>query len=105
MGTVEGDEAVWRPGVTALDGVRQLPPAARDALGAELRFTTVEVAAESEADGGATVKLLAGLDGGLTVETVAMETRASSRIEMGTLMECDPWYGPAELGCPPCASC
>ncbi|TMD09510.1 MAG: 23S rRNA (adenine(2503)-C(2))-methyltransferase RlmN [Chloroflexi bacterium] len=96
-------EAVWRPGVTALDGVRQLPPAARDALGAELRFTTVEVAAESEADGGATVKLLSGLDGGLTVETVAMETRASPRRARRATVCVSTQVGCA-VGCPFCAT-
>jgi 23S rRNA (adenine2503-C2)-methyltransferase len=96
-------EAVWRPGVAALDEVRQLPAAARGALGAELRFSTVEVTAESEADGGATVKLLAALDGGLTVETVAMETPASAgRSRRATV--CVSTQVGCAVGCPFCAT-
>lgn len=96
-------QAAWRPGVTALDEVRQLPAAARAALDPELRFSTVEVSAESEADGGATVKLLLGLDGGLTVETVAMETPAApgrsrrSTVCVSTQVGC-------AVGCPFCAT-
>jgi 23S rRNA (adenine2503-C2)-methyltransferase len=96
-------EAVWRPGVTTLDGVRQLPAAARDALAPELRFSTVEVAAESEADGGATVKLLAGLEGGLTVETVAMESPATAgRSRRATV--CVSTQVGCAVGCPFCAT-
>jgi 23S rRNA (adenine2503-C2)-methyltransferase len=96
-------EAVWRPGVTTLEGVRQLPAAARVSLGAEVCFSTVEVAAESEADGGATVKLLAGLEGGLTVETVAMESPAvAGRSRRATV--CVSTQVGCAVGCPFCAT-
>ncbi|MEA2671163.1 MAG: rRNA (adenine2503-C2)-methyltransferase [Chloroflexota bacterium] len=96
-------EAVWRPGAASLDEVRQLPAAARSALGAELRFSTVDVAAESEADGGATVKLLLRLEGGLTVETVAMETPAAAgRSRRATV--CVSTQVGCAVGCPFCAT-
>ncbi|HEX3607145.1 MAG TPA: 23S rRNA (adenine(2503)-C(2))-methyltransferase RlmN [Candidatus Dormibacteraeota bacterium] len=96
-------EAVWRPGASTLDEVRQLPAAARTALGAEVRFSTAEVAAESEADGGATVKLLVRLEGGLTVETVAMETAATAgRSHRGTV--CVSTQVGCAVGCPFCAT-
>jgi 23S rRNA (adenine2503-C2)-methyltransferase len=96
-------EAVWRPGAASLEDVRQLPAAARTALEAELRFSTVEVAAESEADGGATVKLLLRLEGGLTVETVAMETPAAAgRSRRATV--CVSTQVGCAVGCPFCAT-
>ncbi|HEY2705155.1 MAG TPA: 23S rRNA (adenine(2503)-C(2))-methyltransferase RlmN [Candidatus Dormibacteraeota bacterium] len=95
--------AVWRPGAASLDEVRQLPAAARSALAAELRFSTVAVAAESEADGGATVKLLLDLEGGLTVETVAMETPAAAgRSRRATV--CVSTQVGCAVGCPFCAT-
>jgi 23S rRNA (adenine2503-C2)-methyltransferase len=96
-------QAVWHPGVASLDRVRQLPAGARAALGAELCFSTVAVTAESEADGGATVKLLLGLDGGLTVETVAMETPATAgRARRATV--CVSTQVGCAVGCPFCAT-
>jgi len=96
-------DAVWRPGVASLEDVRQLPAAARAALARELRFSTVEVATESEADGGATVKLLLRLDGGLTVETVAMETAAAPRRSRRSTVCVSTQVGCA-VGCPFCAT-
>src|SRR5260370_30489420 len=60
-------QAVWHPGVASLDEVRQLPPAARAALAAQLCFSTAEVTAEAAADAGATLKLPLRLARGLTV--------------------------------------
>jgi 23S rRNA (adenine2503-C2)-methyltransferase len=94
---------VWHPGTASLDQVRQLSQPARAALAAEVRFSTVEVVAETEADGGATVKLLLRLDGGLTVEAVAMETPVSpGRSRRATV--CVSTQVGCAVGCPFCAT-
>jgi 23S rRNA (adenine2503-C2)-methyltransferase len=95
--------AAWQPYVTGLDGIRQLPAALRAHLDAELEFSTVAIAAESEADSGRTVKLLGRLADGQTVETVAMETpardvsRRRSTVCVSTQVGC-------AVGCPFCAT-
>jgi 23S rRNA (adenine2503-C2)-methyltransferase len=96
-------QAVWQPGTGSLDEVRQIPGPARAALGSEVRFSTVEVLAEREADAGATVKLLLRLDGGLTVETVAMATPATpGRSRRATV--CVSTQVGCAVGCPFCAT-
>jgi 23S rRNA (adenine2503-C2)-methyltransferase len=97
-------QAVWQPGAGSLDEVRQLPAPVRAALGSEVRFSTVEVLAEREADGGATVKLLLGLDGGLSVETVAMETPAGAGCRSRRATVCVSTQVGCAVGCPFCAT-
>jgi 23S rRNA (adenine2503-C2)-methyltransferase len=95
--------AAWQPFVTSLDDIHQLPASLRARLGDELEFSTVAVAAESEADGGRTIKLLCRLADGQTVETVAMETparelsRRRSTVCVSTQVGC-------AVGCPFCAT-
>jgi 23S rRNA (adenine2503-C2)-methyltransferase len=95
--------AAWQPFVTTIEEIRQLPGGLRDHLAAELAFSTVEGAAESEADSGRTVKLLCRLGDGQTVETVAMETpaREGSR-RRGTV--CVSTQVGCAIGCPFCAT-
>ncbi len=95
--------AAWQPFVSAMEDVRQLPAALRDRLATEIEFSTTEVAAESEADAGRTVKLLCQLRDGQTVETVAMETagRPGSR-RRGTV--CVSTQVGCAVGCPFCAT-
>jgi 23S rRNA (adenine2503-C2)-methyltransferase len=95
--------AVWHPAVASFEDVRQLPAALRQALAAELLFSTVESAAETEADGGTTVKLLCRLGDGLTVETVAMETPAGPRRRRRATVCVSTQVGCA-VGCPFCAT-
>lgn len=95
--------AAWQPFVTGLDGIRQLPAALRARLNDELEFSTITIAAESEADAGRTVKLLCRLADDQTVETVAMETparelsRRRSTVCVSTQVGC-------AVGCPFCAT-
>jgi 23S rRNA (adenine2503-C2)-methyltransferase len=95
--------AAWQPYVAGLDDIRQLPAALRAALGDDLQFSTVTVAAESEADAGLTVKLLCRLDDGQTVETVAMETPARQRSRRRATVCVSTQVGCA-VGCPFCAT-
>lgn len=96
-------EAVWRPDTTSLDDARQLPAALRRALAGELAFDTVAVAAESEADGGQTVKLLCRLGDGLAVETVVMETAAQAGGRRRATVCVSTQVGCA-VGCPFCTT-
>jgi 23S rRNA (adenine2503-C2)-methyltransferase len=95
--------ATWQPFVTGLDGIRQLPASLRARLRDQLEFSTVTIAAESEADVGRTIKLLCRLADGQTVETVAMETPARelsgrrSTVCVSTQVGC-------AVGCPFCAT-
>ena len=95
--------AAWQPFVASFQDVRQLPPGLRSGLADELRFSTVEVAAESEADDGRTVKLLCRLDDGQTVEAVAMETPARGGSRRRATVCVSTQVGCA-VGCPFCAT-
>ena len=95
--------ATWQPFVTRIEDIRQLPAAAHDALSRVLRFSTLEVAAVSEADGGRTVKLLCRLGDGQTIETVAMETPARERSRRRATVCVSTQVGCA-VGCPFCAT-
>ncbi|MBJ7595778.1 MAG: 23S rRNA (adenine(2503)-C(2))-methyltransferase RlmN [Candidatus Dormibacteraeota bacterium] len=95
--------AAWQPFVSGLDDIRQLPSELRSRLSDDLDFSTVTIAAESEADFGRTIKLLCRLADGQTVETVAMETpgrelsRRRSTVCVSTQVGC-------AVGCPFCAT-
>jgi 23S rRNA (adenine2503-C2)-methyltransferase len=95
--------ATWQPELRAFDDVRQLPQALREALPAELCFSTVEVSSATEADGGHTVKLLCRLADGQTVETVAMETPATEVARRRATVCVSTQVGCA-VGCPFCAT-
>ncbi len=95
--------ATWRPGARALDDVTDLPAALRATLDGELRFSTVEAVEESVADGGNTIKLLCRLEGGATVETVAMETPARPPSSRRATVCVSSQVGCA-VGCPFCAT-
>lgn len=96
-------DATWQPEPAVFDDVRQLPPALRQGLAAELHFHTVAVAAATEADAGHTVKLLCRLEDGQTVETVAMETPASGDSRRRATVCVSTQVGCA-VGCPFCAT-
>jgi 23S rRNA (adenine2503-C2)-methyltransferase len=96
-------DATWQPGPASFADVRQLPPPLREALAAELSFSTVEVAAATEADAGHTVKLLCRLHDGQTVETVAMETPAGRESRRRATVCVSTQVGCA-VGCPFCAT-
>src|SRR5258706_12606044 len=95
--------ATWQPEPAGFDDVQQLPRALREALPEHLRFSTVEVAAAAEADGGNTVKLLCRLDDGQTVETVAMESPAGDASSRRATVCVSTQVGCA-VGCPFCAT-
>jgi 23S rRNA (adenine2503-C2)-methyltransferase len=95
--------ATWQPFVGGLDAIRQFPSGLRDALAGDLQFSTVTVAAESDADAGLTIKLLCRLGDGQTVETVAMETRARQRSRRRATVCVSTQVGCA-VGCPFCAT-
>jgi 23S rRNA (adenine2503-C2)-methyltransferase len=95
--------AAWHPFVSTIDDIRQLPVQLRASLKGELDFSTVAVAAESEADAGRTVKLLCRLADGQTVETVAMETSARPASRRRSTVCVSTQVGCA-VGCPFCAT-
>ncbi|HEY6379085.1 MAG TPA: 23S rRNA (adenine(2503)-C(2))-methyltransferase RlmN [Candidatus Dormibacteraeota bacterium] len=95
--------AAWRPQVASLAEIEELPRDLRVALAEELRFSTVEVAGETVADGGATLKLLGRLGDGATVETVAMETPARGGARRRSTVCVSSQVGCA-VGCPFCAT-
>ena len=95
--------AVWQPFVVTMDDIHQLPAGLRGSLANELQFSTVTVAAETEADAGRTVKLLCRLDDGQTVETVAMETPAREGSRRRATVCVSSQVGCA-VGCPFCAT-
>ncbi len=95
--------AAWQPFVAGLEDIRQFPVALRTSLAGDLQFSSVRVAAESEADGGLTVKLLCRLGDGQTVETVAMETPARQRSRRRATVCVSSQVGCA-VGCPFCAT-
>ncbi|HZU77333.1 MAG TPA: 23S rRNA (adenine(2503)-C(2))-methyltransferase RlmN [Dehalococcoidia bacterium] len=95
--------ATWQPFIASLDDVRQLPHSLREQLAQRLVFSTVRVAAQTVADDGATLKLLCDVGGGLTVETVAMETPATAvSVRRGTV--CVSSQVGCAVGCPFCAT-
>ena len=96
-------DAVWNPAVGDLDDIRQLPAPVRATLAGEVLLSTVEVAAEAEADAGRTVKLLCRLGDGQTVETVAMETPAGAGSRRRATVCVSTQVGCA-VGCPFCAT-
>src|SRR6202050_2873533 len=95
--------AIWQPFVTGFDGVQQLPASLRQALAAELAFSTVSTDVEALADAGATIKLLCRLADGQTVETVAMETPAGRESRRRSTVCVSSQVGCA-VGCPFCAT-
>ena len=95
--------AAWQPGVSALDDARVLPAALRGELDRVLRFRTVDVARVDETDGGMTLKLLCALRDGETIETVAMETRATGSASRRSTVCVSTQVGCA-VGCPFCAT-
>ena len=95
--------AVWQPYVEDFSDIRQLPASLRERLGSTLAFSTVAVAGEVVADGGATVKLLCRLADGFTVETVAMETPAAASTRRRATVCVSTQVGCA-VGCPFCAT-
>ncbi len=94
-------EAVWRPTVRSFDDALQLPVALRTALGQRLCFSTLDIVEESEADSGATIKLLCSLGDGQTVETVAMESPATDTSRRRSTVCVSSQVGCA-IGCPFC---
>ena len=95
--------AAWQPFVTGFVDIRQLGAPLRERLAETLTFSTVDVAGASEADAGATVKLLCRLADGLAVETVAMETVARRGIRRRSTVCVSSQVGCA-VGCPFCAT-
>ncbi len=96
--------AAWRPAAVAFDDVAELPAALRSRLAAAgLRFVSIGVDHVTEADGGRTLKLLCGLDGGETVETVAMESPATVASRRRATVCVSSQVGCA-VGCPFCAT-
>jgi len=96
-------QATWQAEPGSFDDVRQLPRDLRAALPEHLQFSTVEVAAATEADRGNTVKLLCRLGDGQTVETVAMESPASDAARRRATVCVSTQVGCA-VGCPFCAT-
>ena len=96
-------DAVWRPHVTAVEEVAQLPAGLRSALGSELLWNVVDASAVSEADDGRTLKILGRLDDGQSIETVAMETAATERRRRRSTVCVSSQVGCA-VGCPFCAT-
>ena len=95
--------AAWQPGVSSLDDARVLPAALRGELDRILRFRTADVARVDETDGGMTLKLLCALRDGETIETVAMETRATGSASRRSTVCVSTQVGCA-VGCPFCAT-
>jgi 23S rRNA (adenine2503-C2)-methyltransferase len=95
--------ATWQADLAGFEEVRQLPHDLRAALGQHLQFSTVEVAAATEADRGSTVKLLCRLGDGQTVETVAMESPATGEARRRATVCVSTQVGCA-VGCPFCAT-
>jgi 23S rRNA (adenine2503-C2)-methyltransferase len=95
--------ATWQPYVSGFVDIRQLRAPLRDCLADTLTFSTVSVDTESEADAGATVKMLCRLADGLTVETVAMETPARRGTRRRSTVCVSSQVGCA-VGCPFCAT-
>jgi 23S rRNA (adenine2503-C2)-methyltransferase len=95
--------ATWQPFIAGFSDIGQLPSALRESLAADLDFSTVAVAGESEADGGRTVKLLCRLADAETVETVAMETPAGRSSRRRATVCVSTQVGCA-VGCPFCAT-
>jgi 23S rRNA (adenine2503-C2)-methyltransferase len=95
--------AAWRPSVSRLDDVVELPAALRSSLESGVRFRAVDAASVVEADGGRTLKLLCRLGDGETVETVAMETPASGSASRRSTICVSSQVGCA-VGCPFCAT-
>ena len=78
----------------AMDG---LPLALRSRLAAEFRLSSLETVLVSEADSGATTKVLYGLDGGFSVEAVIMRYRRRATLCISSQVGCP-------IGCPFCAT-
>ena len=95
--------AAWQPFVTGFEGLRQLPAGLRAQLATRLRFTTATIHSERIADRGMTVKLLCGLDGAQSVETVAMESPARGGSGRRATVCVSTQVGCA-IGCPFCAT-
>jgi 23S rRNA (adenine2503-C2)-methyltransferase len=74
-----------------------LPRSLRDALEREFRPSSLTVLRESRADSGFTTKVLYGLDGGYTVESVLMRYPDRSTLCISSQVGCP-------IGCPFCAS-
>jgi 23S rRNA (adenine2503-C2)-methyltransferase len=96
-------QATWQPFISDFADVRQLSASLREQLARILMFRTVNVASETEADCGRTVKLLCELDDGQTVETVAMETPARPGSRRRATVCVSSQVGCA-VGCPFCAT-
>ena len=96
-------EATWQPFITTFDDIRQLPTALRAPLAEQLQFSAATAAAETEADGGLTLKLLCSLDDDNSVETVAMETPVRPRSRRRSTVCVSSQVGCA-VGCPFCAT-
>lgn len=95
--------AVWQAYVGSFAEIRQLPPGLREELAGHLRFATVAVSSATSADSGRTIKLLCELEGGDSVETVAMETPASGASRRRATVCVSTQVGCA-VGCPFCAT-
>jgi 23S rRNA (adenine2503-C2)-methyltransferase len=95
--------AVWQPYVTGFEAMQQLPAQLRQTLSTDLDFSTVAIETEALADAGATIKLLCRLGDGQTIETVAMETRASAGSRRRSTVCVSSQVGCA-VGCPFCAT-
>jgi 23S rRNA (adenine2503-C2)-methyltransferase len=95
--------ATWQPDLAGFEDATDLPRPLRQALGEELCFSTVAVAAATEADAGTTVKLLCRLGDGQTVETVAMESPATAQSRRRATVCVSTQVGCA-VGCPFCAT-
>jgi 23S rRNA (adenine2503-C2)-methyltransferase len=95
--------AVWQPYVAGFEAMQQLPAPLRHALSTEFDFSTVAIDTEALADAGETVKLLCRLGDGQTIETVAMETPASSGSRRRSTVCVSSQVGCA-VGCPFCAT-
>ncbi len=97
------EKAVWQPYLRSFSDIRQLSPGLREQLDGRLRFSTLTVPSLTVADAGRTIKLLCGLDGGETVETVAMETPALGASRRRATVCVSTQVGCA-VGCPFCAT-
>jgi 23S rRNA (adenine2503-C2)-methyltransferase len=84
-------------GAGGFAAMRDLPGELRSDLVQNFRISSLEVALESEADGGSTCKVLYGLDGGYTVEAVIMRYPNRSTLCISSQVGCP-------IGCPFCAT-
>ena len=84
-------------GAPSFEAMHDLPAGLRSELAAGFRFSSLEPVQVSEADRGQTTKLLYGLDGGYTVESVTMRYPRRTTLCISSQVGCP-------IGCPFCAT-